>query len=890
MLAISFLKEKIDLETSIKSVNFSFWKGIQLTDFVVNNPAGFEQKKLLQIKKALLKPALLPLLRKRLVISAIVIDEPLFSLERNQNGLWNIARFLDSSQRESPSTTEPQSKQFSLRISKVIVRNGNIFFIDKGIEPSFSRQIKNLNLNISPLGSPLALIYRLSLLIDEEATEIEAGGKLFPLARRGGINLAIRHLGLSGFAPYLRKFTAFSFDNGYLDITAELSVNKNGLSGRGQFDLSQIVFYLKDVYDTPLVFSSGKIATAFHLNEKSEEIDFQNSSISIGEITINGQGRIKSFKTEPQLTFDFSSPLLDLKDLTFAIPTASFDFYKSLKAGGPFKITGGKIFMPFKKMPETDYKLTTELQKIGCSLAFLSSRIEDIEGNLNFDRDKIGTSSLNARIEKLPFFASGNWGLKPPDRVNLNFSFPSFSLGTLQKTLGKNFPGIVTPWNLQGEGEGSLKISGESKKLNWQGALKIIEGTISLSNWNNKIEKVNGRLDFTDNSLSAKLLKGYWKNNLLTLSGQLKNFKQPQIEIKLSGPETNLDGRTKSTDSGEQLDLSGNYRGIPIKLQGEIKKLTPLTLDCKLESFPLELEKLVKIFPPDFKEIYKKLKLSGTSRFTANLQGKLLDWKTWKVNGNFSFPHFQAFDLNLKEFSSNFNLNRQNLSFTHFKAVLYGGTMQGDFQINLAEAYPGHLGNLLLSNIDLARLIKDTDWKDKDIEGLASTEIQFKGFGNDWNRLKGKGWLHLLGSRLWKIPLLGELANILLIPDLDKSIIREGHCNFNINQGRTYTKDLKLLSDNLSLEAKGSIGFDSTLDFDIIMQFSGTLRKEAKTLTKLADLVLKTVEHLLIQANLKGTIAEPKYIVRPFPIEKILRKEIKKKLGDFLQDLLEKKE
>ena len=888
-LAISFLKEKLDLEASIKSVKFSFWKGIQLTDFVINNPVEFEQKKLLEVKKAVLKPALLPLLRKRLVISTIVIDEPLFSLERNPNGLWNIARFLDSSQSESPSTTKSRKKQFSLRISKVTIRNGNVFFIDKGIEPSFSRQIKNLNLNISPLGPHLALIYRLSLLIDEDETEIEAGGKLFPLARRGGINLAVHHLSLSGFASYLNKFTTFSFDNGYLDIRAELSVNKKSLSGRTQLDLSQIVFHLKDVYDTPLIFSSGKIATRFRLDEKSEEINFHDSSISLGEMNINGQGRIKSFKTNPQLTFNFSSPLLDLKNITFAVPTASLNFYKSLKAAGPFKIARAEMFMPFKKMPETDYRITAELQKAGCSFGFLASRIEDMEGNLNFDRDKIETSNLKARIEKLPFSVSGSWGLKPPAKVNLTFPFSQLSLGNLQNALGKNFPGLTFPLDFQGAGEGNLNIIGEVKKLNWQGGLKILEGTISRPAWDNKIEKVNGRIDFTDNSLSVKLLKGYWKNNPLTLSGYLKNFKQPQIEINLSGPETNLKGRTKSTDSGELLDLSGNYRGIPVKLQGEIKKLAPLTVDCKLESFPLDVEKLAKILPASFKEIHKKLKLSGDSRFTANLEGNLLDWKTWKAKGNFSFPHFQVFDLNLKEFSSNFNLDRQKLSLSYLKAVLYGGTMQGDFQINFAEAYPGHLGNLLLSNIDLARLSKDTGWKDKDIEGLAGAEVQFNGFGADWDRLKGRGWLHLFGSRLWEIPLLGKLANILLIPGLDKSIIREGHCNFNINQGRAYTKDLKLLSDNVSLEAEGSVGFDSSLDFDIIMQFSGGLKKEAKTLTKLADLVLKTVEFLLIQVELKGTIADPKYNVLPFPIEKILRKELKEKVGDFFLDLLKKR-
>ena len=128
-----------------------------------------------------------------------------------------------------------------------------------------------------------------------------------------------------------------------------------------------------------------------------------------------------------------------------------------------------------------------------------------------------------------------------------------------------------------------------------------------------------------------------------------------------------------------------------------------------------------------------------------------------------------------------------------------------------------------------------------------------------------------------------------MIPGLNKTTIQEGRCNFNINQGRAYTKDLELSSESLSIKAEGSIGFDTTLDFGIIMEFSGALKKEAVNLTTLADLVLKTVENLLIQIELKGTIAEPKYVIRPFPVDKVIEKEIKKKVGDLLKDLLEEK-
>jgi len=890
-LTASFIKDKLELESTLKSVNFSFWRGIEVTELEINNPAEFEQKKLLQVKKAVLKPALIPLLRKRLVISAVVIDKPQLTLERTQDGNWNIVSLLSALSKKSEPGEGKIKKQFSLQVTKIIVQEANVSFVDNSLAPPFKKQIRDLNLNISPFAVPLALAYSLDCIIEPDETKIEVKGKIFPLAKRGGIYLNISHLKLADVSPYLTKLTAFYFKDGYADLNAELSLNKNELSGEGTFNLSQIAFYLKDVYEDPLIFSSGKITSQIHIDIEKDNISLQKTSISVGEIHINGEGEIKDFKDTPELIFKFSTPLLELKKLNFAFPTAISDFYKSLNTAGSFKINQGELSVPFKKMAETKYKLSAELQKAELKLAFLSSKINNIDGFLNFERDRLEISNLKAQIDKLPFSVNGNWQLNKPQKIDLDLIFSKFSLEELRNALKKNIPGIAPPLNFEGTGSGQLKITGEFKKLNWQGHLQFIEGKIAGYNWTDKIEKVNGELYFTDSSLSVKSLKGSWKNIPLTLSGELGNFKQPQVKVSLTGGETNLKGEAKFLkNSGKLINLSGEYKGIPIKAQGDFKTLNPLTVDCSLESSSLELEKLARILPAKFSEIKKNLKLSGKADFRANIEGELSNWKKWKVNGNLYFPSLHIIKFNIKELSSNFNLDNQNLNLPDIKALLSGGAINGNFKINLAEAYPSYDGNLLLTNVDLARFGKETDWKDLKFQGLASSEIKFNGFGSDWKRLKGNGWIHLIGSHLWEIPLLGELANILLIPGLDKTIIQEGHCNFNINQGRIYTKDLELLSDNVSLQAEGSAGIiDTTLDFDILMQFSGAMRKKVDTLTKLANLVLKTVEHLLVEIELKGTVADPKYSIRPFPVDKILRREIKKKLGDFLEELLEEK-
>ncbi len=888
-LTLSFLKEKLALDSSLKSVDFGFLKGIEITEFEINNPPEFGEEKLLRVKQLILKPALLPLLRKRLVISSIIIAEPKINLKRNLNGNWNIDTFIAPFSRKSEAADK--SKQFGLQITKILIQEANIFFTDESVAPAFSRQIENFNLNVSPFGPGLALTYNLNCLIKPDETTVEAKGKFFLLGGKGGINLNLKHLNPVSFTPYLNKFTSFYFEKGYIDVTSELSFSKDELSGNGELNLSDVIFYLKNVYDKPLAFSSGKIYSRIEINQKTETVTLQNTTLSLGEIQLNGEGQIKTFKTTPELIFNFSTPLLDFKTLAFALPAAASDFYKSLNANGSFKISQGKLSVPFKNMSGTDYQLTAELQKAGVKLPFLKSAVNDMEGFLNLDRDKIETANLKARIENLPFALSGSRGFKSPKKMDLDLTFTQFSLGDLQKALKNNFPNFDLPLNFGGHGEGKLKITGEADKTNWQGSLRFIESEISGPKWTDKIKKVSGELDFSRDSLSSKAINGSWKDNAFTLSGTLQDFSKPHLKLKVTGGKINLNAEAKFLkDSGELVNLSGDYLGIPVKAQGKFKKLNPLTIDGKIESSPLDIEKLIEIFPPKLKETYKNLKLAGKIDFKTNLEGELLNWKKWKAGGSFYSSQIHISKFNFKEMSSRFSLAEQNLSLPDIKAVLSAGAVNGDFKINMAEAYPGFSGNLTLTSVDLARFSKETDWKDLDIQGLASGEINFNGFGSDWDRLKGRGWINLSGSRLWEIPLLGQLANILLIPGLDKTIIQQGHCTFNINQGRIYSKDIELLSENLSIKAEGSAGLVSQgLNFDILMQFSGALKDKASELTKLANLVLKTVEKLLVQIELRGTIKEPKYKVNPLPVDKILEREIKKKVGDFLQDLLEEK-
>ncbi len=98
-------------DVEIESISLKLFRSIEVRGVRVSQPEGFEGDTLASLDRVVVRFRLLPLLRRRLVITEIEVDSPHLSLNRSEDGTLNVLAALRESppEVEAPETMEPES-------------------------------------------------------------------------------------------------------------------------------------------------------------------------------------------------------------------------------------------------------------------------------------------------------------------------------------------------------------------------------------------------------------------------------------------------------------------------------------------------------------------------------------------------------------------------------------------------------------------------------------------------------------------------------------------------------------------------------------------------------------------------------------------------------------
>jgi len=116
-------------------------------------------------------------------------------------------------------------------------------------------------------------------------------------------------------------------------------------------------------------------------------------------------------------------------------------------------------------------------------------------------------------------------------------------------------------------------------------------------------------------------------------------------------------------------------------------------------------------------------------------------------------------------------------------------------------------------------------------------------------------------------------------------VLTDAFGNFTIANNRVYTEDFKLLSKVASLLWVGSIGFDSTLDFNITGRFAENVIKQTTEPGRIASAILHEAGSLIMEVRLTGTLKEPIYQIVPFPLKRIFKEKVVDALNDIFGNI-----
>ena len=170
------------------------------------------------------------------------------------------------------------------------------------------------------------------------------------------------------------------------------------------------------------------------------------------------------------------------------------------------------------------------------------------------------------------------------------------------------------------------------------------------------------------------------------------------------------------------------------------------------------------------------------------------------------------------------------------------------------------------------------------MRGTCNANIKLKGAIGVTSALYGKSWVEIKNANLWESTLFKGIGTALFITNLKKVVFTDAFGSLQIKNSRFYTDNFKLVSKEMELAIKGSLGFDDTTDATIKIRMRKELIQESAWLAKISSILLESAGWFIGNIKITGTTRDPVFTVTPVGIGNILDK-VKKTIDKAIDSL-----
>ena len=247
----------------------------------------------------------------------------------------------------------------------------------------------------------------------------------------------------------------------------------------------------------------------------------------------------------------------------------------------------------------------------------------------------------------------------------------------------------------------------------------------------------------------------------------------------------------------------------------------------------------------------------------------------------------------------------QKLSFKPLSANLLKGkmSMEGDFDASQADKPKVNI-NFAIQNFDIPLayktigLLQEVAPIAEKASGSFSTNFTMKGqldksFSPIYETLEGGGTLKTSQLQIESISSLKKIGDLLGQGDKYDRLVTDGlNFSFEFVNGRVYQKPFDIKIGNNDALVSGSIGFDKTLDYDMVFgvpfsELGGTIQSGLQQLTQTANdnnIDISNSQTIKIKAKITGEVNDPKVAIDYKDYASDLGKQLKDQANKLIED------
>jgi uncharacterized protein YhdP len=563
------LATALDREVSIGKAKIYLWGGLGIAfeDFRIKDRSlAFD---LLQSKRLILRVKLFPLLKREIKWKRIVVDQPIFHLNRDNNGQLNI--FFDGPL-TGEKLKETQKKILealtSLFGGSLALRDGEIFFSDESLSGSpLKTEIRSFNFELSKVSYRKAFPFRIhgEIIHSKKKGQFSIYGTIQNIPEdldfsKGGVEAEVKIKGIDTFHfwPYLKTWLPMKTISGVLDLNAHYQGDF-----QGTFKTSAKIKFKELLFDYPQVFSSVLkpkwVNIDFDVDYDLKDLRIPRFSIELPELWVKAKGRIYDIGSkEMGMEAEAQSSPFDIaegkKFIPFRIitPAVSEHLFRA-EGKGPFQIVSVRLS---GKMPEIDHcdqpanahvlSVEAKLNGAWLKLPWDLPTFEDLKGQLLFQKGHLYLKEVEGRIfhstlEKVNGIFYELLHI-PMLQMDCQGKFDLMDLPSLLKTEGfpEEFSHALSSINiLSGKAQYSLSAKGLLKspiRFQHQGTYHLSKTRFTHQHIPFPVQIGEGRVELSNKDLQWSEAKVEFGHSSLMMNGFWKyGEKDPPLEILARG-------------------------------------------------------------------------------------------------------------------------------------------------------------------------------------------------------------------------------------------------------------------------------------------------------------------------------------------------------------------
>ncbi|MCX5694589.1 MAG: AsmA family protein [Candidatus Omnitrophica bacterium] len=653
-LIVSTLTTQTGKNVTLKSLEFSFLRGLVLRDLVVSDGKTV----FLSTRQATCTVFFWPIFKKQIIIPSINLKSPYIFIQRRLDNSFNLQDFF------LLKGASAKKSEFSVAVFKLTISDGDIVFQDDTLPVKFKKEIKNIKLNLQ-LGLPVKFRFNLTAeLVNPIPVIINVSGDYKILSRELTGQLSLKNLSVQEFGAYYSDLG--SLFSGLVDLQAQVNL-KNQLLGVDLTAKADNLLFAKDNLKAKL---GSQIQSKFVYNLDTKKLEFDGTcDIKQADITgLEFLGQVKNlsgkfvFNQRSLVADSIKAELmgvpfkinLGIKDFSTKVLNIDTDFDLNILPAivkdkfnfSAINSATGRAALTIKIHPGNRgaWIVQGDLGIIGASLKFdkVDSLVEEIGAKLEFSQEGLSWADTKFKYKGASYQSSGTLFDFSSPKIKAKLFSDDLSVTGDFDLLDK----IIKIGQFKGKYlDSQFLVSGSIDQTNPAKPQAVLTGSINLelSNLNKLLEKIYPQIK-TIPALGQL-------DTQFSLSGPLTDFKNCYLQAKSTSGNFSLYG-LKATDlSLDFLQEQGIAKIMVLYFSfydGVIQGTGALNFNTEDLAYQVELNASgINLGKLKLDTQSKDKNISGIFLGQVKLNGAGSDLNKLDAAGNFAVSHGRLGELNL---------------------------------------------------------------------------------------------------------------------------------------------------------------------------------------------------------------------------------------------------